>query len=33
VTVGEASGVAIGIRDDGRLELDTGVVESGEVTY
>jgi BirA family biotin operon repressor/biotin-[acetyl-CoA-carboxylase] ligase len=33
VTVGEASGLAVGIRDDGRLELDTGVVESGEVTF
>jgi BirA family biotin operon repressor/biotin-[acetyl-CoA-carboxylase] ligase len=33
VTVGEATGVALGIRDDGRLELDSGVVESGEVTF
>jgi biotin-(acetyl-CoA carboxylase) ligase len=33
VTVGETSGIAAGIRDDGRLQLDTGIVESGEVTF
>ena len=33
VTVGDKAGIAIGIRVDGRLELDTGIVDSGEVTF
>lgn len=33
VAVGDATGIALGIRDDGRLILDSGVVESGEVTF
>lgn len=31
VTVGTLTGTAVGIREDGRLELDTGIAESGEV--
>jgi BirA family biotin operon repressor/biotin-[acetyl-CoA-carboxylase] ligase len=31
VTVGDTEGTVVGIRSDGRLELDTRIVESGEV--
>ncbi len=33
VTVGGKTGIAVGIRPDGRLELDSGLVDSGEVTF
>ena len=33
VTVGSTTGTVVGIREDGRLELDTGIVESGEVVF
>lgn len=33
VRVGDTEGTAVGIRPDGRLELDTGIVESGEVVF
>lgn len=32
VTVNDVTGKVVGIRPDGRLELDTGVVDSGEVS-
>ena len=33
VSVNSLVGTAVGIRPDGRLELDTGIVESGEVVF